>query len=109
MTAERQDLSIVPNRALAFALAAEAEADVLPRLLGVPVSWWLWCQWCGAVEAVEARPLELYQAMKARRWALVPSQHGRRVRGVCPGPRCQAAVLAGLVAWGLLPPEGGWA
>lgn len=47
-------------------------------------TYMLVCQHCHFEEPVTvAHMTDLYAAMNARRWTLIPSQHGARVRGLC--------------------------
>jgi hypothetical protein len=56
-----------------------------PPLAGVgPEVYMLECQRCHFEESVAvAHCWLLYQAMNARHWTLIPSQHNTRVRGLC--------------------------
>jgi hypothetical protein len=53
-------------------------------ILNEPIPFELQCQKCDARVMVTVHFTQLYSAMNLLGWGLVPSHHGREVKGLCP-------------------------
>jgi hypothetical protein len=51
---------------------------------GLTCNYDLVCQACRRIENIEATFTRLYTAINELGWALIPSCHGRLVKGICP-------------------------